>query len=96
MNEYKTLKIRKYIRFHGFVQGVGFRYRAEHAASRLGATGWVKNNPDGSVSMEIQGTEEMIDKVILMIEQGNYIRIDRMDVKSTKVIEEERSFRIIR
>ena len=46
--------IRKKIVFYGWVQGVGFRYRAYHAANSFGATGWVKNNYDGSVSMEIQ------------------------------------------
>lgn len=47
--------IRKRIRFFGSVQGVGFRYRAKHAAASVGATGWVRNEYDGSVSMEIQG-----------------------------------------
>ena len=47
--------IRKRIVFSGWVQGVGFRYRARHAAELLGATGWVRNEYDGSVTMEIQG-----------------------------------------
>jgi len=85
--------IRKYIKFHGFVQGVGFRYRAEHAANLVGATGWVRNDMDGGVSMEIQGTEEQIDKVILLIEQGNYITIERMEVKSMSLVEGEYAFR---
>ena len=53
--------IRKRIVFHGWVQGVGFRYRARHAAEHLGATGWVRNEYDGSVTMEIQGTEMLIN-----------------------------------
>ena len=53
--------IRKRIVFHGWVQGVGFRYRARHAAEHLGATGWVRNESDGSVTMEIQGTEMFIN-----------------------------------
>ena len=56
--------IRKRIRFFGSVQGVGFRYRAKHAAASVGATGWVRNEYDGSVSMEIQGTESQIDQVM--------------------------------
>ena len=56
--------IRKRIVFSGWVQGVGFRYRARHAAEHLGATGWVRNEYDGSVTMEIQGTQEQIDGVI--------------------------------
>ena len=55
---------RKRIIFYGYVQGVGFRYRARQAAQMLGCTGWVKNEWDGSVSMEIQGSETDIDRVI--------------------------------
>ena len=64
-------KIRQRIQFYGAVQGVGFRYRACHAADAVGATGWVRNEYDGSVLMEIQGTQEQIDSVILMIERGD-------------------------
>ena len=34
--------IRKKVFVYGAVQGVGFRYRAEHAANMLGVTGWGK------------------------------------------------------
>ena len=60
--------IRRRIVFRGRVQGVGFRYRARMAAAQIGVTGWVRNNPDGTVTMEIQGTEEQIDSVIIAIE----------------------------
>ena len=70
--------IRKKIRFHGWVQGVGFRYRAREAASLYGCTGWVKNEYDGTVTMEIQGSENQIDQVILAIERGHFIRIENM------------------
>ena len=41
--------------FVGEVQGVGFRWTARRVAQELGLTGWVRNEPDGSVSMELQG-----------------------------------------
>ena len=84
--------IRKHIRFWGRVQGVGFRYRAYHAANAVGATGWVRNEYDGSVTMEIQGTEELIDQVILLIEKGRFVRIENMDTRTIPVKEEERGF----
>ena len=84
--------IRKHIRFWGRVQGVGFRYRAYHAANSVGATGWVWNEYDGSVTMEIQGTEEQIDQVILMIEKGRFVRIENMDARTIPIKEEERGF----
>ncbi len=84
--------IRKHIRFWGRVQGVGFRYRDYHAANAVGATGWVRNEYDGSVTMEIQGTEEQIDQVILLIEKGRFVRIENMDTRTIPVKEEERGF----
>ena len=85
--------IRKHIIFYGWVQGVGFRYRARHAADLIGATGWVQNEYDGSVTMEIQGTEEQIDQVILAIERGRYVKIENMDVKTIPLDPDEYGFR---
>ena len=85
--------VRKRITFYGWVQGVGFRYRACKAAEMTGATGWVHNEYDGSVTMEIQGTEEQIDQVILAIERGTYVRIENMDIRELPPDPEERGFR---
>ncbi len=84
--------IRKAIVFYGAVQGVGFRYRALHAAEMYRCTGWVKNEFDGSVLMEIQGEADAIDQVILAIERGTYVRIEDMNVKSIPIVSEERGF----
>ena len=85
--------VRKHIVFYGSVQGVGFRYRARQAAGLVGCTGWVRNEWDGSVSMEIQGMESAIDQVILAIERGHYVHIENMDVKELEPLEEEQGFR---
>ena len=85
--------LRQHIVFKGWVQGVGFRYRARHAADLYGVTGWVRNEPDGSVSMEVQGTQEQIDNVIIAVEKGTYVSIEHMDVKNLPLIESERGFR---
>ena len=85
--------IRRHIVFFGQVQGVGFRYRARCAADMYGCTGWVRNESDGSVTMEIQGTERQIDQVILAIERGTYVRIENLDVRSMPIDPDERSFR---
>ena len=85
--------IRKRITFTGYVQGVGFRWRAEKAANMYRCTGWCRNEWDGSVVMEIQGREEDIDQVILLIESGRYVEIENMYTEKLPVIEDERSFR---
>ena len=84
--------IRQHITFTGSVQGVGFRYRAHHAADLYGCTGWVRNEYDGSVAMEIQGTEEQIRQVILALERGTFVRIENMDARNIPVVEGERGF----
>ena len=70
--------IRKHFTFHGRVQGVGFRYRACRAAEMAGCTGWVRNEYDGSVTMEIQGREPDMDRVLGAIREGRFIRIEEI------------------
>lgn len=87
-------KIRRRYRFYGCVQAVGFRWRAMQAAKLYGATGWVRNEYDGSVSMEIQGTAADVDAVIAVLENDDYIRIDRREYADLPLDTEERSFRV--
>ena len=60
-------KIRQQLRFKGRVQGVGFRYTANQIAQKLGITGWVYNDYDGSVLMEAQGTKSQISQMINLL-----------------------------
>ena len=84
--------IRKRICFYGGVQGVGFRWRAKCAANAVNATGWVRNEYDGSVTMEIQGTEAQIDRVIQAIGKGLYVRVERTEEKRIPTDPDERDF----
>lgn len=43
--------------------------------------------------MEIQGEEEKIDQVIMAIERGTYVRIEKMDVRAMPLEEKEYGFR---
>ena len=63
-----------------------------NAAHRYGCTGWVHNEWDGSVTMEIQGEEGAVDLVIDALKNGRFIYIQRMDVKEMPVDEDERDF----
>lgn len=47
--------------FIGEVQGVGFRYTTQRIASLHGVAGLVRNLPDGTVEMFIQGRTEDVD-----------------------------------
>ena len=73
----------------------GSAFAIGHAASHYGCTGWVRNEWDGSVTMEIQGGEEQIDSVILAIERGTYVRIEDMDSRTIPVVDGEYGFRTV-
>ena len=45
--------------------------------------------------MEVQGTQEQIDQMIIAIDRSRFIRITHMDVTDIPVVEEERSFRTL-
>ena len=87
----KQEKVRKHIFFYGRVQGVGFRYYAVQKANQLGLTGWVKNLYDGSVEMEVEGQEEVIDQLIIFLQNRTYIWIERIDAKKIP-LQQDRSF----
>ncbi len=81
-------KIRKHIVFYGRVQGVGFRYYAVNKANQLGLTGWVKNLPDGTVEMEVQGEEPFIDQLIIFLQNRTYIWIEKLDARSIPLLDD--------
>ncbi len=87
-------KIREVISFSGRVQGVGFRYRLRYLASNYGVTGWVRNEYDGSVTAEMQGLEESIDRVIQKINEDWYIRVDGIRRKKLPLEEQEYGFHV--
>lgn len=77
--------IRQHMKITGRVQGVGFRYRARYAASNLGVSGWVKNEWDGSVELEVQGTVEQLNQMLKIINESPYIQIEWIDRKDIPV-----------
>ena len=85
-------KIRQQLRFTGRVQGVGFRFTAQYTAQHFGLTGWVYNDYDGSVLMEIQGKPEAIKKMIERLDSDRFIRIDSIEKTMLPLVEHEISF----
>lgn len=86
--------VRKRITFYGIVQGVGFRWKSQKLADSLNLTGWVYNEYDGSVVMEVQGEEAIIDRMLQSLNQDRYIEITNMDAKTLSIDKEERGFRV--
>jgi len=58
------------IKISGQVQGVTFRWNTQRQARALGLTGWVKNEPDGGVTIVAQGEEDKIKQLVVWAEQG--------------------------
>lgn len=79
----------------GRVQGVGFRWFVEREAHILGISGWVRNNPDGSVEVLAQGTREQILGFRSRLRQGpRAARVDDVEEFEAKPVSGLNAFRI--
>ncbi len=54
----------------GRVQGVGFRYTTVDQARRLGVHGWVRNQADGSVEVEVEGERAAVEALVRFLHRG--------------------------
>ena len=52
------------VSIRGRVQGVGFRMWTGRQAQLLGLRGWVRNEPDGSVSALVGGSDAAVAKML--------------------------------
>ena len=58
------------IKVAGLVQGVFFRAETQDFAEAHSITGWVKNDPDGGVSILAQGEQEALNQLIEWCRKG--------------------------
>lgn len=54
----------------GRVQGVGFRWFVSGRLRALGARGWIRNLPDGSVEAVVGGSAEVLARARTLLGQG--------------------------
>lgn len=65
----------------GRVQGVGFRWFAQREALLLGLTGWVANEPDGSVRCVATGPRATLEAFVVRLRDGPPSgQVDRVDL----------------
>ncbi len=57
-------------RITGRVQGVAYRYWTKTEAERRGLTGWVRNEPDGSVHTLIMGPAPDVAEMVRALGNG--------------------------
>ncbi|MCL4330142.1 MAG: acylphosphatase [Candidatus Thermoplasmatota archaeon] len=83
-----------WIRFTGRVQGVNFRRDVSAFCRMLGISGWIRNNPDGSVEGEFHGDDTGMTRLLDALE-GNFENafITGRDVREI-AWKDEKGFRI--
>ena len=65
---------------HGRVQGVSYRWNARAEATRLGLSGWVRNQPDGTVDVYAVGSRADLERFLTWLEAGPPgARVTRVD-----------------
>ncbi|OHA04696.1 MAG: hypothetical protein A2934_01360 [Candidatus Sungbacteria bacterium RIFCSPLOWO2_01_FULL_47_10] len=65
------------LKIFGDVQGVFFRQTTKEYADRLGISGIVQNEEDGSVSVAAEGEKEALEKLIVAAKNGfGYTKVD--------------------
>jgi acylphosphatase len=73
--------VRRRVIVSGQVQGVFFRARCAEAAQSLGVSGWVSNEPDGTVQAVFEGGEDAVEGMVAWCHEGSpRAVIDRVDV----------------
>jgi acylphosphatase len=70
----------------GNVQGVGFRFHTRKEAQKLGITGWVKNQPDGTVLIDAEGEIKNLGVFVAWCHKGPALaRVHDVDVTEEPV-----------
>lgn len=87
--------VRKNIIFVGGVQEAGFRSQAYQLAKELQLTGWVRNLSGGSIEVEVQGREHLVDLFISRLMHRNHIRITNRLIEDKIVRFNEKDFVIL-
>jgi acylphosphatase len=62
--------LEKAFRFHGRVQGVGFRWWTRSQAQRLGLAGTVRNRDDGTVEVQVRGSSRDVAHFLQLLQEG--------------------------
>jgi len=76
-----TSVIRRRAIVSGDVQGVGYRVWTRGEAQRHGLAGHVRNLPDGSVEVEVEGSEAAVTELIARLSIGPFgSRVDAVAV----------------
>lgn len=80
----------------GRVQGVFFRVNTKEKADKLGLTGRVRNENNGSVRITAEGEKRKLEELVGWLDGGPaFAKIDRIDVEWKEGTGEFNNFEII-
>lgn len=88
----KPVRIR--VRYGGHVQGVGFRMTAVQQVKSSPITGWVRNDPDGGVTLEAQGDHDVLLAFLSRVDEALGHRISDQFREWIPAVEETGPFRV--
>lgn len=81
---------------YGIVQGVGFRWSSQALANQLNLPGTVKNNPDGTVTIYLQGESDEIDNFIAKLPTSSgFAHIENIEQESVPDVEKMHGFHVL-
>ena len=63
-------RVRVIARVTGTVQGVNYRATAARTARQHGLTGWVRNEPDGAVLIDVEGDPSSVEDFLAWCAEG--------------------------
>jgi acylphosphatase len=78
----ETSPVGLHAKVYGRVQGVNFRYYTLQRAQRLRLTGWVRNQPDGSVEVRAEGPRTAVEELLAFLHQGPpHAQVERVEAE---------------
>jgi len=81
------------IKIYGDVQGVFYRDSAQREGKALGLTGFVRNEPDGSVFIEAEGEENNLKEFLKWCKEGpKAARVIKIDFEFSNELEYYQDF----
>lgn len=89
--------MKMYFNVTGRVQGVGFRYTTYQMAVEIGIAGTVKNEDDGSVTIEAVGTKEQLAQFSekLKVPQNPFAKVSHIEQYEDPTIKDYDKFNVV-
>ena len=88
-------EVRRHVRVEGHVQGVFYRAATQRTAREHGTTGWIRNRPDGTVELEVQGPSDAVEQVVAFCRTGpSHARVVQVLVDDRPTVDGEEDFEV--